>query len=194
MPPLRMLILATLTIAAPLANADTGPTATTVAKPDIAIEGSLNEIMIGGGTGLAARRITWRHRQLTMYPDWAVGGTQKGECKIQLMYKLSNLGDAPTGRPFKVQLLNNDKVVGEDRIEPLGPKESRVIVTHGLFTRGQHWFTLRIDPDNAVSESLEDNNEHKFDYTLNGKCPASHKPGSKQSGPVQPTGITRPAG
>lgn len=183
----KMLLLSGLLAATSLAHADTGtPAGNATGLPDIAIEGSLNEIMIGGGTGLAARRITWRHRQLTMYPDWAVAGTKKGECKIQLMYNLTNMGDAPVGKAFKVQLLNDGKLVGEDRIESLAPKESKVIVTHGLFTSGHHWLTIRIDPDNAVSESIENNNEHKFDYTLNGKCPANHKAGSKQSGLAQP--------
>lgn len=182
------LMLAALTLTTSLAQAESGSTApvTSVATaPDIAIEGSLNEILIGGGTGLAARRVTFRHRQLVMYPDWAVGGTTKGECKIQIMYNLTNMGNAPTGKPFKVQLLNNGKVVGEDLIEAMEPKQSKVVTTHGLFTKGYGWFTLRLDSGNAVQESIEENNEQKFDYTLNGKCGPKHKaPNASQSQPT----------
>lgn len=153
------------------------PSATAASnKPDIAIEGSLNEVLIGGGTGLAARTVTFRHRQLVMYPDWAVGGTRKGECKIQVMYLLTNMGDAPTETAFKVRLSNNGKKVGEDRIEVLAPRERRRVITHGLFTSGQHEFAILIDPDNQIQESNEGNNLQKFSYTLNGKCKATHKP------------------
>jgi hypothetical protein len=149
--------------------------------PDLAIEGSLNEIMVGGGTGMAARRVTWRHRQLTMYPEWAIGGTRKGECKIQIMYQITNMSDVPISRAFKVQLRNGDKTVAEDRIDPLGPRESRVVTTHGLFTQGHHWFSVVIDPDNTIEEIAESNNLEKFDYTLNGKCNARHKPNTHSS-------------
>lgn len=186
---LTLIALTLIAFYQPASSADIpapAPAATTTpppaALPDIAIEGSLNEVLIGGGTGMAARRVTFRHRQLVMYPDWAVGGTKKGECKIQIMYNLTNIGDASTGKPFKVQLLNNGKVVGEDLIETLDSKQSRVVTTHGLFTQGHHWFTLRMDPDNAIQEANEENNDQKFDYTLNGKCGPKHRartPGQK---------------
>lgn len=146
------------------------------AQADLAIEGSLNEIMIGGGTGMAARRITWRHRQLTMYPDWATGGTRKGECRIQLMFNLTNLGKAAANQPFRIRFFNDGKPAGEARVEPLAAGESRVITTSGLFSEGYHWFSLRLDSDNVIAESDETNNEQKFDYTLHGRCKASPKP------------------
>lgn len=181
-----------LAFAATLAQAEpnAAPAADkTASGPDIAIEGSLNEVLIGGGTGLAARRVTFRHRQLIMYPEWAVGGTAKGECKIQVTYNLTNMGGMPTGTPFKVQLLNNDKVVGEDQIEALAAGQSKAVTTHGLFTSGHNWFTIRIDPDNAVKESIEKNNDQKFDYTLNGKCSTA----TKASAPASPAKSAPPA-
>lgn len=172
------LSLASLLILLPLPlHAETALSVNTASpEADLAIEGSLNEIMIGGGTGMAARRITWRHRQLIMYPDWAIGGTRKGECRIQLMFNLTNLGKAPADKAFLIRFFNDGKPAGETRVEPLGAGESRVITTSGLFTEGYHWFSLRIDSDNVIAESDEANNEQKFDYTLHGRCKAGHRP------------------
>lgn len=158
------------------AEGSPAPESAASAQPDLAIEGSLNEIMIGGGTGMAARRITWRHRQLTMYPDWAIGGTRKGECRIQLMFNLTNLGKAAADKPFRIRFYNDGKPAGETQVEPLAAGESRVITTSGLFSEGYHWFSLRLDSDKVIAESDETNNEQKFDYTLHGRCKAGLQP------------------
>jgi hypothetical protein len=143
--------------------------------PDIVIEGSVNEVLVGGGTGMAARRVSWRHRQLIMYPDWAVEGTPGGACKVQVIYTISNLGNQETVKPFTVQILNNKKVVAEDVIQPLKPGEHREVFSHALFTNGHNWLTLRLDGKNEIAESIETNNEVKFDYTMNGKCKPDYK-------------------
>ena len=189
------LMIAVLALTTSLVQADPDPAsaAKTAGGPDLAIEGSLNEILIGGGTGLAARTVTFRHRQLIMHPEWAIAGTAKGECKIQVMYKLTNMGDAPTGKSFSVQLLNNNKVVAEDQVEALAAGQSKEMVTHGLFTKGHNWFTIRIDPKNAVAEAIELNNDQKFDYTLSEKCSTAMKvrlPG--KAAPKEPA-VAKPA-
>ena len=142
---------------------------------DIAIEGSLNEVLIGGGTGMAARSVTFRHRQLIMYPDWAVAGNKRGECRIQVLYKLANLGDAGAGA-FTVRHFNNGVQVGEDRIDPLDAHGSRWIHSHGWFSKGRNSYELRLDAGDALAESNEANNLQKFDYQLEGRCKAGHKP------------------
>jgi hypothetical protein len=167
----------TLLLLLPLALAQIAATAPlqSSGNSDIAIEGSLNEILIGGGTGMAARSVTFRHRQLIMYPDWAIAGNKRGECKIQIMYKLANLGSQDTPA-FKVRHYNHGQPVGLDIIEPISAGSSRWIHSQGWFSQGRNTFEIRLDADQVVAERDEANNLQAFDYTLERPCNARHKP------------------
>jgi hypothetical protein len=151
-------------------GAKTPPDAARPALPDIVIAGGLDEVMTGGGTGLAARVVTYRGRQLVMNPDWALGAGPGGACRIQVIYRVTNAGNAPTGKPFTVRILNKGKVVTKDRIEPLAAGEARQVITSALFSKGHHKMRIRLDAANDVRESDEKNNEAVFDYELTDRC------------------------
>jgi hypothetical protein len=121
------------------------------AKPDLGMCGFLK-------IGKQAREVKWNDT-IVLTPDDATaisGG--KPVFEIYYCYKEIN-GTAVLG-PFKNKIFFNDKLVSQQTGLSLDAKEIKNVHTQAYCGPKEGFLQIKIDADNAVAESREDNNFH----------------------------------
>lgn len=93
-----------------------------------------------------------------------------GKCAFNVSYDMENLGGTATITPFKNNVLAAGAVVSIQSALALNAGETKQINTQAYLPPGSYALQLKLDADNNISESNENNNVVAIKINLDGKC------------------------
>ena len=144
---------------------------TLLAAPAMAVNvdvTSTKGVTIGGAIGGAGGKfVPWGGSVVLSENDAFLRAN--GRCAFNVTYDMQNNGDSTTAA-FKNQLLAKDAVVAINSALTLNAGQSKLVSTQPYLLPGSYGFALRLDAENALSESNENNNIVGIKVTLNGTC------------------------
>jgi hypothetical protein len=92
-----------------------------------------------------------------------------GRCAFRISYDVTNTGHRPTG-PFKNFLTTPLNTVAINASAGLAAGETRMVETQSFLVPGTYGLVLRLDAENALTESNEANNGYFIKVELKGQC------------------------
>jgi hypothetical protein len=132
---------------------------------------STKGVTIGGAIGGAGGKfVPWGGSVVLSENDAFI--RSNGKCAFNVNYDMQNNGNVTTA-PFKNYLLAKDAVVAINSALTLNAGQSKQISTQPYLVPGTYGFSLKLDAENALSESNETNNVVGIKVTLNGSCGAA---------------------
>ena len=122
-------------------------------KPDLGMFGFLK-------IGKHKKEVRW-NGTITLTPDDALL-ISNGNPAFDLYYAYREYQDVAVAGPFKNTIYYNNKLVSQQTNLSTGPKEIKQVHTQAYMGPSPGKLQFKIDADNEVAESREDNNSHFF--------------------------------
>ncbi|MET3130873.1 hypothetical protein AAKU55_001131 [Oxalobacteraceae bacterium GrIS 1.11] len=127
-------------------------------------------VTIGGAIGGAGGKfVPWGGSVVLKDSDAVLQSA--GHCAFNVNYDMENLGNGTTA-PFKNYLLAKGATVAINSGLTLDGGQTKKISTQAYLSVGTYDFQLKLDAENNLSESNENNNLVGIRVTLNGACGA----------------------
>ena len=129
-------------------------------------------ITIGGAIGGAGGKfVPWGGSVVINEKDGIAGASGNGTCAFNVNYDMQNNGNAGTD-VFKNQIIAKGKIVAINSMLTLTAGQSRQISTQPYLPIGAFELNLKLDAENNLSESNENNNIVTIKVVLDGVCGA----------------------